>query len=71
MHFQKIKINSSSDEFILLPQQNLDFKHSLDVKMSLKGDRDKRFKDYSVQKVPSIDNPGMSFLSKRKGINRV
>ena len=43
--FQKTKIWSSSSEFFLFSQQNLDFKHSLDAKMSLKEKENKRFKD--------------------------
>ena len=44
--FWKIKIQSSSGKFLLLPWWNLDFENSLDVEMSLKEEENKRFKNF-------------------------
>ena len=38
-------------KFFLFFGQNLSFRHSLDAKMSLEEDENKRFKDYIVQKI--------------------
>ena len=54
--FQKTSIESSSYKFFLFPQQNLDFRHSLDVEMILEEDQNKKLNKYDVQKVWSIDN---------------
>ena len=48
-HYVFKKNQSLSDEFFLLSRQNLDFKHSLDTKLSLKDNQKKIFKDYIVQ----------------------
>ena len=45
---------------ILLPRQILDFKYSLDMKLSLEEDQNKIFKDYFVQKVRSMENKRIS-----------
>ena len=46
----EMDLQSSSGELFLSPQWNLDFTHS-DAELSLKNDRNKRFKVYTVQNV--------------------
>ena len=43
--FRKLKVRSLSENFFLFPRQNLDFKHSLGKKMSIKEEESKIFKD--------------------------
>ena len=42
------EIRHSRGDFTLFFQQNLDFKHSLDAKMSLEKEEVKRFKNWDV-----------------------
>ena len=63
--FRKTESWSSSGEFLFLVQI-LDFKHSLDAKLGLKEDQNKRFKDYVVQKVRLIKNLIMCTSFKEK-----
>ena len=59
--FKKIKIQSSSVEFFLLPTQNFVFKHSLDMELSLEENQNKRLKDCVVQKVQLIKKSKNAF----------
>ena len=49
---QKFRVHAENSSFF--PQQNLDFKDSIDVEMSLEDDQNKRSNDYFVQKVQLI-----------------
>ena len=59
--FRKTKIQSSSNKFFLLSRWNLDFKHSVNVKMSLEEEENKIFKYYAIQKFWSIKNQRMLY----------
>ena len=67
--FWKTKIHSSSDKFFLFPQRNLYFKHSLDMEMSLKEEKNKIFEDV-FQKVWSLKNPRIIYTIKERGYKR-
>ena len=50
-----MELRSSRDDFSPLSWQYLDFKHFLDVEMSLEHDQSNKFKDQTIQKVQLIE----------------
>ena len=46
--FQSTKIQTSNGEFFLFSWKNLNFKHSLDIEISLEEEANKKFKDLDI-----------------------
>ena len=63
---KKLKLWSSSSEFFLLPGWNLNFKQTLDMKMSLEEEESKRFTEYDVEKVRLIKKIQEWFTSSQR-----